>query len=213
VSPRPQLDHVRKPQILAAAAEVIAERGLASTRIADVAERVGTSPPAVLYWFGSKDDLLAEALTVEEDVFYEQTVARLEALEHPRERLRALIDACAAEYDWTLWIELWSRALRDRGVLRARQQLDERWRRQIAEVVRAGQATGEFGEIDADQAALILTTLIDGLAVQVTLRDPSVPPERMSDAAVSAAETLLECKLPPLGDERPPAAVDGAGPG
>jgi AcrR family transcriptional regulator len=48
LSPRPQIDHIRKPQILAAAAEVIAERGLASTRIADVAERAGTSAPAVL---------------------------------------------------------------------------------------------------------------------------------------------------------------------
>jgi AcrR family transcriptional regulator len=49
VSPRPQIDHVRRPQILAAAAEVIAERGLAKTRIADVAERAETSSPAVIY--------------------------------------------------------------------------------------------------------------------------------------------------------------------
>jgi AcrR family transcriptional regulator len=34
---------------------VIADRGLASTRIADVAERAGTSAPAVLYWFENKD--------------------------------------------------------------------------------------------------------------------------------------------------------------
>ncbi len=38
MSPRPQVDHIRRPQILSAAAEVIAERGVASTRIADVAE-------------------------------------------------------------------------------------------------------------------------------------------------------------------------------
>ena len=46
MSPRPQIDHIRKPQLLAAAAEVIAERGFAATRIADVAERAGTSAPA-----------------------------------------------------------------------------------------------------------------------------------------------------------------------
>jgi len=44
VSPRPQIDHIRRPQLLRAAADVIVERGLASTRIADVAERAGTSP-------------------------------------------------------------------------------------------------------------------------------------------------------------------------
>ena len=46
MSPRPSIDHIRRPQILAAAAEVIAERGVAATRIADVAERSGVSPPA-----------------------------------------------------------------------------------------------------------------------------------------------------------------------
>ena len=50
MSPRPNIDHIRRPQILAAAAEVIAERGVAGTRIADVAARSGVSPPAVLYW-------------------------------------------------------------------------------------------------------------------------------------------------------------------
>ena len=54
MTPRPQIDHIRRPQLLAAAAEVIAERGLAATRIADVAERVGASPAAVLYWFESR---------------------------------------------------------------------------------------------------------------------------------------------------------------
>jgi AcrR family transcriptional regulator len=33
---------------------VIRERGVSATRIADVAERMGTSAPAVLYYFESK---------------------------------------------------------------------------------------------------------------------------------------------------------------
>jgi AcrR family transcriptional regulator len=201
VSPRPQIDHIRKPQILAAAAEVIAERGLASTRIADVAERVGASPPAVLYWFGSKDDLLAEALTVEEDGFNEAMTARLAALDHPRDRLRALIDATAADSEWRLWIELWTRALRDRGALTARQQLDDRWREQIAEIVSAGQDAGEFGGGDAAETATILAALLDGLAVQVTMGDPTVTPVGMRDLALRVAEELLGCELPPLDDD------------
>ncbi len=75
MSPRPQIDHIRRPQILAAAIEVIGERGMAGTRIADVAERAGTSPAGVLYWFNSKDELLAEALTSDEERFAENLVA------------------------------------------------------------------------------------------------------------------------------------------
>jgi AcrR family transcriptional regulator len=174
---------------------VIAERGLASTRIADVAERVGTSPPAVLYWFASKDDLLAEALTVEEDAFYEQMVERLESLQHPRDQLRFLIDATAADSEWRLWIELWARSLRDRGVLEARERLDVRWRDQIAEVVRAGQRTGEFGEVEPDDAATILASLLDGLAVQVTLADRAVDAARMRELALRVAAVVLDCEL------------------
>jgi AcrR family transcriptional regulator len=201
------MDHIRKPQILAAAAEVIAERGLASTRIADVAERVGASPPTLLYWFGSKDELLAEALTFEEESFNEEMAGRLEVLPHPRERLRLLIDASSADSEWRLWIELWTRALRDRGALDARQRLDDRWRGQIAEIVRAGQECGEFAGIDPDQAATILAALLDGLAVQVTLGDDAVTPERMREAALRVAEALLECELEE--DDRPVTEVAG----
>ena len=195
MSPRPQIDHLRRPQLLEAAAGVIAERGIASTRIADVAERAGTSPPAVLYWFKTKDDLLAEALTVEEERFYLELTERMSALERPRDRLRLLLEASAEEYDWTLWIELWTRALRDRSTKAARRRLDDRWRSQIAGVIRDGQDAGEFGEADPVAVAVVLASLIDGLAVQVTLGDPTVNKERMLAHTLGIAEGLLDADL------------------
>jgi AcrR family transcriptional regulator len=210
VSPRPQIDHIRRPQLLRAAADVIVERGFASTRIADVAERAGTSPPAVLYWFRSKDELLAEALTVDEERFDAEMRERVDLLEHPRDQLRLLIEAVAKEYDWTLWIELWARALRDPVSRQARQRLDNRWHEEIAGVIRAGQEAGEFGEADADEVALLLTSLLDGLAVQVTLDDPDVGRERMLRCALEMAESLLDCELGAAADETD--AGDGSGP-
>jgi AcrR family transcriptional regulator len=201
LSPRPQIDHIRKPQLLAAAAEVIGERGFGSTRVADVAERAGTSPPAVIYWFGSKDELLTSALTFDEDRFDGVITERLAGLERPRDRLRALIEACAAEYDCRLWIELWGRALRDQGAAAARQELDDRWRDRIAEVVRAGQELGEFAGDDGADVAAIIASLLDGLAVQATLSDPGITPERMRDLALKSAELLLACELRPLETE------------
>jgi AcrR family transcriptional regulator len=195
VSPRPQIDHVRRPQLLEAAAGVIAERGIAATRIADVAERAGTSPPAVLYWFESKDELLAEALTIDEERYYRTLTERLDALESPRSRLRLLLESSAEEYDSRLWMEVWTRALRDKSTRRARRRLDQRWRAQIAAVIRDGQRAGEFGEADPDDVALVLASLIDGLAVQVTLGDPDVPKERMVARALDIAESLLDCEL------------------
>jgi AcrR family transcriptional regulator len=194
MSPRPQIDHIRKPQLLAAAAEVIAERGMAATRISDIAERAGTSAPAVLYWFESRDELLAEALTFAEESYYDRLAARLDQHDSASARLTELIASSGAGDDWALWMELWTRALRDPGMRDAR-QLDDRWRDQIAEIVREGQEAGEFGGPDPERVALELAALIDGLAVQVTLGDRVVSQELMQSTCVEVAERLLETEL------------------
>jgi AcrR family transcriptional regulator len=196
VSPRPQIDHIRKPQILAAAAEVIAERGLAATRIADVAERAGTSAPAVLYWFESRDDLLAEALTFAEESFYDELESRLGERGSASEKLVELISSSGAGDDWVLWMELWTRSFRDPAMGEARQRLDDRWRERIAAIVREGQGAGEFAGPNPERVALELAALIDGLAVQVTLGDGVVTADVMRSTCVEVAERLLEAQLP-----------------
>ena len=70
--PRPRLDHVRKAQILSAAATVLSERGYANARVVDIAKAAGTSPAAILYWFDGKDGLLAEALSLREVEFHDR---------------------------------------------------------------------------------------------------------------------------------------------
>ncbi|HEX2358205.1 MAG TPA: TetR/AcrR family transcriptional regulator [Solirubrobacterales bacterium] len=181
--------------MLDAATEVIAERGIAATRIADVAERAGTSPPAVLYWFDSKDELLTEALAHEEGRFRAQLVERLDGTS-ASERVAILIDASCGGSDWRLWMELWTRALHDREAGRTRRELDRLWRREIATTVEAGQRAGEFAQADAGEVAAHLASFLDGLAVQVALGDPEMPIERMSELARQMAERLLDCSLP-----------------
>lgn len=195
MSPRPQIDHIRRPQILAAATRVIAERGLDGTRIADVADRAGTSAPAVLYWFSSRDELLAEALTYAEESFYAALSERLASLDSPRERMLELIVSSAGGDDWVLWMELWARALRDPAMGATRQRLDDRWRGEIAGIVGEGQEAGEFGGPEPERVALELGALIDGLAVQVALGDRVVSAEVMRSTCVEVAERLLETEL------------------
>jgi AcrR family transcriptional regulator len=197
LSPRPSIDHIRRPQILAAAAEVIAERGVAATRIADVAERSGVSPPAVLYWFDSKEKLLAEALTADDDRFYEELGERLDEAATPAERMVALIETAAGDGDFALWMELWTWALRDAELRAARERFDSRWRAAIEAVVSEGVAAGEFGAaVDPAQAALAIAALIDGLTVQAALGDPEVSVPRLTETVLASAEKLLEAELP-----------------
>jgi AcrR family transcriptional regulator len=176
LSPRPTTAHVRRPAILGAAAEVISERGVQGTRISDVAERAGTSAPGVLYWFASKDELLAEALTFADDRFYDGLAAELAGLGSASARLARLIELwpAAGDAETVLWMELWVRALRDPKLNRTRERLDRRWRETLADVIRDGQTSGEFAPGDAEDVAAVLGALMDGFAIQLALGDPSV---------------------------------------
>jgi AcrR family transcriptional regulator len=197
MSPRPRLDHIRRPELLAAAAAVIRARGLENARVADVAEQAGTSAPSVLYYFASKAELLKEALTSAEERFYEDLALELPGIESARERLIRIVQYGAGEgdYDAALWMELWARALRDPELAATRAELDGRWRRSIAEVVRYGQERGEFGPAEPEGFAVLLAALLDGLAVQIALRDMEVTPERVRELALKLAERELGCEL------------------
>lgn len=196
----------RHQEILDAAARVITERGLAETRISDIADEAGVSPGLILYYFDSKDRLLAEALTFANDQFYVRTSREIRRIASAKEQLRRVIDLSVPGYlpefgrldEWALWIEVWVRALRDPEMAKDREVLDQRWRAQLADIVRGGQASGEFssGE-DADELALRIATLIDGLAIQVIMNDSDVGPARMH-------RTCMEVSAQQLGFEPQP---------
>jgi AcrR family transcriptional regulator len=197
MSPRPRLDHVRRPELLAAAAAVIRRRGLENARVVDVADEAGTSAPSVLHYFASKAELLKEALTSAEERFYEELEIELGGIEGARERMLKIVQYGAGDgdYDAALWMELWARALRDPELAATRAELDGRWRRSIAAVVRYGQGRGEFGPADPEEFAVLLASLLDGLAVQIALRDMEVTPDRVRELAVKLAERELGCEL------------------
>ena len=61
-APATENNEARRIQMLRAAAELICERGFCETRIADVAKRAGVSSALVIYYFGTRDRLLVDAL-------------------------------------------------------------------------------------------------------------------------------------------------------
>ncbi|MEO8292786.1 MAG: TetR/AcrR family transcriptional regulator [Actinomycetota bacterium] len=195
----------RHQEILEAAARVITDRGLAETRISDIAERCGVSPGLILYYFASKDRLLIEALTYANDKFYLGQSRELRRMSSAREQLDRLIELSVPgllpEYErldeWALWIEIWVRALRDPTMAEEREALDRRWRRSIADIVRHGRSTGEFSEngLDADELGLRIGAFIDGLAIQVLMNDTSMPPERMQQVCREVAANMIGFSL------------------
>jgi AcrR family transcriptional regulator len=195
---------LRREQMLQAAAAIIGERGFSETRIADVARRSGASPALVIYYFSTKDKLLTEALRYSEDAFYRAVAGRLEELRTARQRLELLVRlTCIPQGDdeipgaWGLWFDLWAQALRHPEIAKDRIELDQQWRDTIARVVRDGQAAGEIGEVDADAFAITFAVLLDGLSIQVALKDPVVNPDRAFAIAMKFAAGELDVSWKP----------------
>jgi AcrR family transcriptional regulator len=175
----------RREQMLRAALEVIQERGYAESRIADVAERAGTSPALVIYYFKTKDQLLTDAIRFSEDTWYAAGTARMAAIPTAAGRLEELVAmSTLPEADaepptsWVLWLDLWAQAVRHPEVAGVRQKFDERWRETITSLVAEGQEAGEFGPVDPVDFAVLFSALLDGLAIQIALSDPSVDAEK-----------------------------------
>ncbi len=188
----------RRVQMLRAAIEVIEERGFPETRIADVAARAGTSPALVIYYFKTKDQLLTEALRYAEDTWYEAGMRRMAAIPTAAGRLEELVAMnFLVEVEgeptssWLLWLDLWAQSVRLPEVASVRQKFDERWRETITALVQAGQESGEFGPVDPGGFAVAMSALLDGLAIQVALQDPSVGPVRAFDIGMRFAADQL----------------------
>ncbi|HEX3932946.1 MAG TPA: TetR/AcrR family transcriptional regulator [Nocardioides sp.] len=172
---------VRRDQMLAAASTLIAERGFHDTRIADVAKRVGASPALVIYYFGTKDSLLTEALRWSERSFYAATEEMLRSTDKLRDRLEILVEWTlvadkteAVTGDWGLWFDLWAQAFRHPEVKKDRVELDAQWRDLIARIVQDAVDAGEIADLDVTSFAILWGSLLDGLMVQVSLHDPVV---------------------------------------
>lgn len=183
VAPGTKRQRERRIAIIRATLEAVREKGLAETRMIDIARRVGMSPGHVLYYFPSKKALLMAALQWNEELFYQQAAEALAELSTAWDRLVRLMEQNAptgqGDPGWLLWLETWANAAHDEEVARHQAELGRRWTAQIVQVVREGQDRGEFAAVPADVFAFHLTALMDGLAIMVVTGAGQVSRRRM----------------------------------
>ena len=195
--PAPAVADVRRDQMLAAAAQLIAERGFSETRIADVARRIGASPALVIYYFRTKDRLLTEALRWSERAFYLGVEGMLREHAAIGERIERLVAWCLPDRadevpgEWGLWFDLWAQAFRHPGVKKDRAELDQQWRDLVGRVVHEGIEADEIAKVDVEEFTVMWAALLDGLVVQLALEDPVVDGAMARRVALEVAHREL----------------------
>lgn len=214
-APATENNEGRRIQMLRAAAELICERGFSETRIADVAKRAGVSSALVIYYFGTRDRLLVDALRYSEESFYSAAEQMLADVPSLRERLSLLIRwTCVPEGQgadeipgaWGLWFDLWAQAFRHDEVKAGRIELDARWRRMIVDALKVADSAELGTDVDARMFALEFAALLDGLSIQVALEDPEVDSEVAYQVAMRFAERELNLAPTPKTAKKTKAA-------
>ena len=195
--PKRPFGPVRRPQILAAAIELVREQGLWNVRVSDVARHAQTSPASVIYYFGTKHQLFEHAIADADAAFYSSLWPELDEIESGIGRLACLIRRSSGA-DWVLWMDLWAYARRHAEMLEAELEFHERWCTTIADVIRFGQARSEFTPVDPDAVALRLATLTDGLAIRMVLDGSSHTRDQYLAMSTEAAALELGCDLDQL---------------
>ena len=184
----------RRENLVRAAIDVIGEKGLGGTRVADVAERAGISAGHVLYYFEGKADIFTRALRTVEDDLREQARAAFEGLPAAADRWKWLVEQAVptgpGDVRVLLWLEAWERAPREPDVSALVVELERRWVGLLVGLIEYGRSTGEFRIADPEEFAVRFSALMDGMTLQVVAGSPTLDRDRMVEISmrVSAAE-------------------------
>ncbi|MCS0604080.1 TetR family transcriptional regulator [Streptomyces sp. LP11] len=163
-----------REDVLAAAMDMIAERGLEKLTMAGLGREVGMSSGHLLYYFRSKDELLLQALEWSEGRLGAERSRLLSGAGPAAERLAAYVDLYVPEGHrdphWTLWLEVWNRSQNADDDARTRQAaIEGAWHRDLVALIAEGVSRGEFRPVDADRFATRLRALLDGFSIHVAI--------------------------------------------
>jgi AcrR family transcriptional regulator len=179
--PRVSEAHVeaRKHQIVDAAANCFARRGLHQSTMQDICREADLSPGAIYRYFSSKDEII-EAM---EEQGRQHSAAIIDAITSKRNEtldvLEGLTDVFFTKLedvrDCAVHIELWAEALSNPRIRDMVVRIDDSIRDAFAtKIVREGQERGEINSrLDPDAVGRVMIAFWDGLVLQKTL-DPTV---------------------------------------
>ncbi|GIH92693.1 transcriptional regulator [Planobispora siamensis] len=183
---------------------MVLERGLASTRVADIAKATNVSGGLIHYHFATKDDLITEMLrsTSEAEIQRLREIAdgpesAVERLDHI---LRVCIPASRDDQGWILWLDAWAVGMREEHVRTILLQFEGAWIDVLRDVIAHGVVLGEFVCDDPQGAAERLDGMLDGLAIRYTLDAGNMSRARLLEHArvAAAREVGLERSAFPI---------------
>lgn len=155
----------RRAQIIEIAAELFDRLGYHDTTMQAIADRAGIRKPSLYYYFRSKDEMLVELHETLMTVVIGRHEQRLAAGElGPRELLRGMMrDVIGLMESHPGYLRIFFESYRELP-LDARRSVAaqrSRYRGMVSDVLVAGVAKGEFGDIDPELTSIAVLSLVN----------------------------------------------------
>lgn len=174
----------RRVAIASAAARTIAEVGIDSTTMGDVARAAGCTVGALPHYFANKDEILIAALQhVHETVRVRAAQRALSSRLDPVEVWLAVLPINAEQRrEWRVWLAFGGRAAYDEVLAAEFRARYAQGHQDTQLVLRAVQSTGALPrQLDLEAASESVTTMIDGLGLRATLESRTWPLARQRE--------------------------------
>ncbi|MBP0459573.1 TetR/AcrR family transcriptional regulator [Streptomyces montanisoli] len=199
VSPRRRNTAPPREDVLAAAMDTIAERGLAGLTMAGLGRDVGMSSGHLLYYFRTKDELLLRTLEWSEGRLGTERGALLSGRGSAAGRLEGFVRLYLPDGHrdphWTLWLEVWNSSQHAPQDARERRSaIEGAWHRDLVALLAEGISRGEFRALDPDRYATRLRAMLDGFSVHVVVGLPGTGREQ---ALAHVREFLTQTLIAP----------------
>jgi AcrR family transcriptional regulator len=171
MSPKIGIEPVRQAQIIEAALRLIARHGSHNVSIQSVATEAGLSKGAVLHYYPTKEALFAAVFREFFRQIFERSKTTMDRYDDPVEKIRSfewLFDDNdpTMRLGYPIYLECMARAVYEelfRGLIR--EWLDN-WVTLLTDAIEAGIRSGQFKEVNAEEAARAISAFCQGICTR-----------------------------------------------
>jgi TetR/AcrR family transcriptional regulator len=182
MSPRPDVSKERKNQILDAATEVFSKKGFQKARMDDIAEEAKLGKGTLYWYFKSKESIVIQIF---DRIFYREAEELIALVDSPltaTEKINRYAERVIKDVNNLLKFapvafEFLSLAFRNKFFKKAFKKYFQDYMQTLLPIIHQGIESGEFREIDAEEAAIALGAIFEGTLLlwvyDTSLVDPS----------------------------------------
>ncbi|WP_211588601.1 TetR/AcrR family transcriptional regulator [Allorhizocola rhizosphaerae] len=198
----------RRTLVLDQVIAVIADRGYAGTRFIDVSEASGVAVSTLQGYFGSREDMLIEAMRRATSVAVAAMHELAARFDDPWQQLVAMVDRglSTSVVTWRMLMEFWTAAAHDAELQEHAAELAKQYREPFIDAVRRGVEGGAFTpRFEVAAIVEVVVATIVGQLYPVVLGQQA--PQDMDYRDVVLAQ--LAFALSASTDDSPPAPSQG----